>query len=32
MLNKMLKWIKRRFTGSKKTKGGFDLDNPFLIL
>jgi len=32
MFNKMFKWIKNRFKGAKKVKGGFDMDNPFLIL
>ena len=33
MLLKMLKWIKSKLAfGSKKAKGGFDKDNPFLIL
>ena len=31
MFYKMLKWFKNRF-GSKKNRGGFDSDNPFLIL
>lgn len=35
MLYKMLNWFKACFSGSrsaKKEKGGFDKDNPFLIL
>ena len=30
MLYKMFRWIKNKFGGKKK--GGFDKDNPFLIL
>jgi hypothetical protein len=32
MLYKMFRWIRNRFTGTKKVKTGFDVDNPFLIL
>ena len=31
MINKMFKWLRARFS-SKKRKGVFDSDNPFLIL
>jgi hypothetical protein len=31
MLYKMFRWLKNKFSG-RKTKGGFDKDNPFLIL
>jgi hypothetical protein len=31
MLYKMFKWLRAKFT-AKKIKGGFDHDNPFLIL
>ena len=33
MLSKMFNWLKAKFTGNgKKSKSGFDNDNPFLIL